>query len=185
MAYDFVRWGVALVIFVALIIILIKVTKNKAKSILIASFSAIIAFGLLLLVPIENFVYSFKSVEQIYSYRYHEKLLTYAECDDGVMCVGQKDEFNYVYYTFDKENGEYKLPKINDEKMVVRSSKYGIYMIKQFKNQTLILTQAKDSQYNGNKFKECELGYYYYTFISDGVFNYNLLTCSGEKVQLM
>lgn len=185
MAYDFVRWGVAIVLFAALAVILIKTTKNKAKSILVASFAGIISFAILLLVPIENYVYKFKSVEQIYSYRYHEKLLTYAECDNGVICVGQKDAYNFVYYTFDKDGDKYKLPKINDKKMVVRSSKYGIYMIKQFGEQTLILTQAKDSQYNGNEFKECELGYYYYTFISDGVFHYNLLTCSGEKVQLM
>lgn len=185
MAYDFVRWGAAIVIFIALIIILIKITKNKGKSVLISSFAAIITFALLLLVPVENFFYGFKSVEKIYSYRYHEPLLTYAECDEGVLCVGQKDQYNIVYYTFDKDGNKYKIPSLSDDKIIVRSSKYGIYLIKEFENQTLIVTQAKDSQYNGNKFEECKMGYYYYTFISDGMFNYNLLTCEGEKVQLM
>lgn len=184
MAYDIVRWGIGIVLFVAIALILNHVTKNKGKSLLIASFAAIIAVAVLLLVPVENFVYGFPTVEKIYNYRHHEKLLTYAECDEGVLCVGQKDELNFVYYTFEKKDGKYKLPTIGSEDSFFRSSKYGIYTFKRFNNQVIIITQVPNSTYDGKKFEECSLGYYTYTVI-DGDFNYSLLYCSGEKVNLV
>lgn len=183
MAYDFVRWGAAIVIFAVLVFILIKKTKDKGKSILIASFAAIISFAILLLVPVENYFFGFKSVEQIYNYRYHENMITYAECDEGVVCVIQKDA-SIEYRTFGKKDGKYKLPMINDDsKIAQRSSRYGMYLIRIFDNQVLIMTPAKNSCYDGVAFKECKDGYYYYTVIENR-FNYSLLTCEGEKVQL-
>ena len=184
MAYDFVRWGLGIVIFVALAIILNHVTKNKGKSILVASFAAIITAAILLLVPVENFVHGFSTVEKIYSYRHHEKLLTYAECDEGVLCVGKKDELNYVYYSFNKKDGKYLLPNIGEEEITYRSSKYGIYIFKRFENKVIIITQVANSSYDGRKFEDCKSGYYTYTVI-DGNFNYSLLCCAGEKVKLV
>lgn len=184
MAYDIVRWGIVIVIFIALSIILSIVLKKKGKAILIASFAAIIAFAILLLVPVENFFYSFPSVEKIFSYRYHEKLLTYAECNEGVLCVGQKDDYNFVYYTFGKSDKGYKLQKFNGDDITYRSSKFGVYIFKKFESQIIIITQAADSLYDGKAFKECESGYYYYTVI-DGDFSYSHLTCSGERVTLV
>lgn len=184
MAYDIVRWGVGIVLFVAIALILNHITKNKGKSLLVASFAAIISVAVLLLVPVENYIFGFSSVEKIYSYRHHEKLLTYAECDEGVLCVGKKDEMNYVYYTFDKVDGKYKLPSIGSEDSFFRSSKFGIYTFKRFANQVIIITQVPNSTYDGKKFEECELGYYTYTVI-DGDFNYSLLYCSGEMVKLV
>lgn len=185
MAYDFVRWGVGIVIFIAVSLILIKVTKNKGKSILIASFSAIISVALLLLVPVENFFYGFPTVEKVYSYRYHEKLLSYAECDAGALCIGQKDDNNFVYYSFEKEDGKYKLPTLNSDDTVFRSSKFGIYMFKEFENGVLIVTQAKNSCYDGVPFKECTGGYYYCFGVTDDILNCGLITCEGEQVTLV
>ena len=184
MAYDFVRWGLGIVIFVALSIILSRVTKNKGKSILIASFAGIIIAAALLLLPVENLFSGFQTVEKIYSYRHHEPLLTYAECDEGVLCVGKKDEIDYVYYSFDKENGKYKLPGLDDEKTIYRSSKYGVYIFKRFDDQMLIITQVPNSSYDGKNFEKCSSGYYTYTVI-EGNFNYSFLKCSGEQVNLV
>lgn len=184
MAYDFVRWGVAAVVFIVLMVVLSIVLKQKGKAALIASFTAIITFALLLLVPVENFVYGFPTVEKIFNYRYHEKLLTYAECDEGAFCVGQKDENNFVYYTFSKDDKGYKLPSVTGEDTVKRSSQYGVYMLKRFENQMIIVTQAENSEYDGVAFKPCSSGYYSYTVIY-GDFNYSLLTCGGEKVKLV
>lgn len=184
MAYDFVRWGIGIVIFVAAALILIKVTKNKGKSILIASFAAIMVFAVLLLVPVENFVYKFPTVEKVFSYRYHEKLISYAECDEGVFCIAQKDENNFVYYAFEKEDGKFKLPKFQSDNIIYRSSKYGVYMFKQFENQGLIVTQAANSLYDGKPFKECEGGYYY-CYVVENPISYSKLTCDGETVKLV
>lgn len=184
MAYDFVRWGIGIGLFVIIMVTLSLITKKKGKSALIASFAAIITVAILLLVPVENFLSGFKSVEKIYSYRHHEKLLTYAECNEGVVCVGQKDATNFVYYCFDKDDGKYKLPNLDGDKVEYRSSKYGVFIFKRFENQMIIITQVKNSEYNGVAFKECSSGYYTYTVI-DGNFNYSLLSCSGEKVSLV
>ena len=124
------------------------------------------------------------TVEKVYNYRYHEKLLTYAECDEGAFCVGQKDENNFVYYTFSKDEKGYKLPTLNSDDTVKRSSNFGVYMLKRFDNQMLIVTQAENSAYNGVAFKPCSSGYYSYTVVY-GEFNYSKLTCCGEKVTLV
>lgn len=184
MAYDFVRWGIGIVIFVAVAVVLSLITKKKGKSILIASFAAIMSFAVLLLVPIENYVYSFKTVEKIFEYRYHETLISYAECDEGVLCIAQKDESNYSYYTFEKVDGKYKLPSFQSDKIIYRSSKYGIYMFKQFGNQYLVVTQAANSLYDGKPFSKCEGGYYYF-YVCEDLFNYSKLTCDGETVKLV
>ena len=184
MAYDFVRWGVAAGIFVILMIILSITIRKKGKAALVASFAAIITFAVMLLVPVENFVYGFPTVEKIFSYRYHEKLLTYAECDEGVFCIGQKDENNFVYYSFTKDAKGYKLPSLTTDDAVFLSSKFGIYMMKRFENQMIIVTQAENSEYNGAKFEPCSSGYYCYTVV-EGEFNYTLLTCDGERVNLV
>ena len=184
MAYDFVRWGIGIVIFVAVAVVLSLITKKKGKSVLIASFAAIMIFAVLLLVPVENFVYGFPTVEKAFSYRYHEKLVSYAECDEGVLCIAQKDENNFNYYTFEKKDGKIKLPKFEGDKIIYRSSKYGVYMFRLFENQVLIVTQVKDSLYDGHEFSECAGGYYYYYAVDD-VINYSKLTCLGEKVTLV
>ena len=184
MAYDFVRWGVAAGIFVIIMIILSVIIKKKGKAALIASFAAIITFAVMLLVPVENFVYSFPTVEKIFGYRYHEKLLTYAECDEGAFCVGQKDENNFVYYSFKKDEKGYKLPTAMGDEIFYFSSKYGIYMMKRFENQIIIVTQAENSEYDGKKFKPCTSGYYFYATV-DGEFSYPKLTCDGERVSLV
>lgn len=184
MAYDFVRWGIAGGIFIILMIVLGIKMKQKVKAGLVASFAAIIIFAILLLVPVENFVYGFPTVEKIYNYRYHEKLLTYAECDEGAFCVGQKDENNFVYYTFDRDEKGYKLPNFEQDDTVKRSSKFGVYMLKRFDNQMIIVTQAENSAYDGVDFKPCSSGYYSYTVVY-GEFNYSRLTCGGERVELV
>lgn len=184
MIYDLVRWVIGIVIFAVLLIILIKTTSNKSKSALIASFAAIITCAVLLLVPIENIFVNFKTVEKAYKYRHHEDLLTYAECDEGALCVGKKNEGDYVFYTFNRTEKGYKLPSLSEEGPAYRSSKFGVYTFKRFHNQMLIITQAEGSAYNGEAFKKCSLGYYSYTII-DGDFNYSLLSCEGEKVSLI
>lgn len=184
MAYDFVRWGVAAGIFIIIMIILSVTIKKKGKSALIASFSAIIIFAVMLLVPVENFVYGFPTVEKVFSYRYHEKLLTYAECDEGAFCVAQKDDNNFVYYAFSKDEKGYNLPSATGDGIMYFSSKYGIYMMKRFHNQLIIVTQAEDSEYNGEKFSPCSSGYYFFATV-DGEFSYPKLTCGGERVELV
>lgn len=184
MAYDLVRWAIGIVIFVPLLLILIKTTSNKSKSALISAFAAIITSAILLLVPVENIFVSFKTVEKVYSYRHHEELLTFAECDEGALCVGKKDEGDYVFYSFNKSAKGYKLPKFGEDTPSFRSSKFGIYTFKRFRNQMLIITQAEGSSYDGHAFSKCSLGYYTYTVI-DGDFNYSLLSCGGEKVVLI
>lgn len=183
MAYDFVRWGFGLVLFAVLLAVLIIKKKDKAKSALISAFTAIILSALLLFVPIENVFYSFKSAEKIYTYAHHEELVSVAECDEGIVCVGKKDESNYVYYSFNKSSKGYKLPNQLNDNTQFHSSKFGIYIIKQFNEQTIILTQAKDSSYNGEEFKPTDAGYYYAVIGSP--MNFSHLYCGDEQVTLI
>lgn len=184
MIYGLVRWAAGFIVFFLLIAVLSLVIKKTGKAVLISAFAAVITVAVLLVFPVENVLFSFKSVEDIFNYRYHEKLLTYAECDEGILCVAQKDSVSYVYYSFPKDDEGYKLPKELVSTVVYRSSKSGVYIFRKFENQTLILTQVRDSEYDGNKFTECKRGYYTYTVV-DGDVNYSLLTCKGEKVKLV
>ena len=184
MIYGLVRWSAGFFIFFLLIAILILVTKKTGKAILISAFTAVITVAVLLIIPVENTIFSFKSVEDVFNYRYHENLLTYAECDEGVLCVAQKDSVSYVYYSFPKDDEGYKLPKELVSTVLYRSSKSGVYIFQKFENQTLILTQVSGSEYDGNAFTECKRGYYTYTVVEGNV-NYSLLTCNGEKVKLV
>lgn len=184
MAYDIVRWGVGLVAFLVFIAILVLFTKKIGKAILISAFASVIMVAVSLLVPVENYFFSFNSVESAYNYRYHEELLTYAECDEGVVCVGKKDAVNFVYYSFTKGDDGYKLPKHLVSKTVFRSSEHGVYLFEKFENQTIIMTQVTDSAYKGEAFKPCSNGYYTFTVI-DGELDYSALSRNGEKVRLI
>ncbi len=171
-------------IFFLLIIVLILITKQKAKSVLISAFVSIILVAVSLVVPIENAFYSFKSVEDIFAYRYHEELLTYAECDEGVAVVAQKDGLNFRYYAFSKDEKGYKLPENIFKEAVFRSSEKGVFIFEKFDNQTIIITQVKDSAYNGKEFTDCKNGYYTYTVV-EGPIDYSALTCAGDSVKLV
>ncbi len=184
MAYDIVRWGAGLVIFLVLIAILVLFTKKIGKAILVSAFSAVVLVAVSLLVPVENYFFGFNTVEDIYNYRYHEALLTYAECDEGVVCVGRKDSVNTVYYSFQKDEKGYKLPKHLVSKAVFRSSEHGIYFFESFESQTIIMTQVTGSAYKGVDFEPCSHGYYSFTVV-DGEIDYSALTCNGEKVKLI
>ncbi|MBQ8575432.1 MAG: hypothetical protein IJ447_05225 [Clostridia bacterium] len=184
MAYDIVRWVAGVLLFFLLIAVLVLFVKKAGKAVLIAALTSVSLVAVSLLVPVENFFYSFNSVEDIFNYRYHEKLLTYAECDEGVVCVGQKDAVSYVYYSFTKDSEGYKLPKNLVTKTIFRSSEHGIYLFEKFENQTVIMTQVLDSAYNGEDFSPCSNGYYSYTVV-DGNVDYSALTCKGEKVKLI
>lgn len=184
MIYGLVRWSAGFMVFFLLIAILILITKKTGKSILISAFTSVILVAISLVVPIENAFYSFKSVEDIFNYRYHERLITYAECDEGILCVAQKDAVSFVYYSFPKDDEGYKLPKDLVSTVVYRSSERGIYFFQKFENQTMILTQVINSEYNGVPFEECSRGYYTYTVV-DGEIDYSLLSCEGERVKLV
>ncbi len=184
MAYDIVRWIVGAVIFLLLIAILVLFTKKTGKAVLIAAFTSVILVAVSLLVPVENYFFSFNTVEDIFNYRYHENLLTYAECEEGVLCVAQKDSINYAYYSFTRDDDGYKLSKKLVPDTVFRSSEHGVYFFEKFENQTIIMTQVTDSAYKGEDFRPCSNGYYSYTVV-DGNVDYTALTCKGEKVKLI
>lgn len=184
MIFNSIRWAAGIFIFFLLLVILMMITKKTGKSALISAFIAVIFVAVSLFVPIENKFYSFVSVEEAFSYRYHEELITYAECDEGALCVARRDEMNYFYYSFPKGDGGYKLPTNVTSKMITRSSAKGVYMFERFENQTIILTQILDSEYNGEAFIPCSNGFYSYTVV-DGEVDYSALSCKGEKVKLV
>ncbi len=164
--------------------------KKKGKAVLISAYTSVILVAVSLVFPIENAFYSFKTVEDIFAYRCHEELLTYAECDEGVVCIAQKDAMNSVYYSFNKDAKGYKLPN-NIERVVksvtgnaFRSSDKGVFFFETFQNQTVIITQALDAAYNGESFVDCKNGYYTYTVVN-GAIDYSVLTCNGERVTLI
>lgn len=184
MAYDLIRWGAGVIIFLLFIAVLVLFTKKIGKAILISAFASVIMVAVSLVVPVENLFFSFNSVESAYNYRYHEALLTYAECDEGVVCVGQKDAVNFVYYSFTKDEEGYKLPKHLVSKTIFRSSEHGVYLFEKFENQTIIMTQVTGSAYKGEDFKLCSNGYYSFTVV-DGEIDYSALSRNGEKVRLI
>lgn len=184
MIYNSIRWAAGIFIFFLALVILMMITKKTGKSVLISAFAAVILVAVSLFIPIENYFYSFPTVEQAFSYRYHEELLTYAECDEGALCVARRDEMNYFYYSFPRGEEGYKLPKSLTKTTVTRSSVQGVYLFEKFENQTIILTQVLGSAYKGEEFKPCTNGYYSYTVV-DGEVDYSALTCKGEKVSLV
>lgn len=184
MIYNSIRWAAGIFIFFLALVILMIITKKTGKSVLISAFAAVILVAVSLFIPIENYFYSFPTVEQAFSYRYHEELLTYAECDEGALCVARRDEMNYFYYSFPRGDEGYKLPKSLTKTTVTRSSVQGVYLFEKFENQTIILTQVLGSAYKGEEFKPCTNGYYSYTVV-DGEVDYSALTCKGEKVSLV
>lgn len=184
MLYDIVRWGAGIILFFILFAVLALATKKKGKSALIAVFASIIFSAVMLFIPVENVFYSFTTVEKAYNYKHHEPLLAYAECDEGAVCIGTQNGKNDVFYFFNKAGGGYKIPKLNESNITIRSSEFGVYAFKQFKNCMLIVTQVKGSSYNGEAFAECEGGYYTYAVVK-GNFNNGQLYCNGEKVTLV
>jgi hypothetical protein len=181
MAYDFIRWGFGLLLFIILLVILILTTKKKGRSIIVSAFIAIIISSVLLLFPVENYFYNFSTVEQIFSYRHHEQLLTYAECDSGVLSVGVKNDGSYVFYTFAKSESGYQL--MRKDNISYRSSKYGVYLISNFGDETIIMTQVAGSSYDGKNFEP--IGNGYYCTIIHGNADISLLMCSGNTVSLV
>ena len=184
MLFSIVRWAAGILLFVLFLIIFILTTKKKAKSALISAFISIILVAVSLFIPVENVFCTFGSVEEIFSYRYHEELLSYAECDEGALCVAKRDEMNYFYYSFPKDDEGYKLPTGIVSDIVKRSSAQGIYLFESFESHTIILTQVVGSEYKGEAFKPCTNGYYAY-IVTDGEVDYSALSCSGEKVRLV
>lgn len=183
MAYDIIRWICGAVFFAVLLTILCIVSKKKGKAAVTAAFIAIILTAVSFVIPFENYIHPFSSVEKLFAYRYHEELVTYFECDEGVVCIAERNNGSNVNYCFNKKDGKLLLPFSLVDDTQHRSSKYGVYLIKKFENQTLIFTQVSDSAYDGKDFTVSDSGYYY--CIVDGNFLPSRLTCSGEKVVLV
>lgn len=184
MAFNYIRWAAGVFLFFLILVILMMITKKTGKSVLISAFTAIIIVAVSFFIPIENYFRSFPTVEEAFSYRYHEELLTYAECDEGALCVARRDDMHYFYYAFTRDDEGYKLPKSLIKTTVTRSSVQGVYLFEKFESKTIIMTQVLDSAYKGEAFQPCRNGYYSYTVI-DGEVDYSALTCKGEKVLLV
>lgn len=184
MFFMVMRLAAGIFIFCLALVIFMLITKKTGKSVLISAFAGVISFAVLLFVPVENSFRSFETVEQAFAYRYHEELLTYAECNEGALCVARRDEMNYFYYSFPRTDEGYKLPKELTQTTLTRSSTQGIYHFEKFETQTIILTQVIGSAYNGKDFSPCPNGYYSYTVV-EGEVDYSAITCNGEKVDLV
>lgn len=183
MAYDIIRWIGGAVLFAILVTVLCIVSKKKGKAVITAAFTSIILTAVSFVVPLENYIHPFDSVEKLFAYRYHEELVTYFECDEGIVCIAERNNGSNVNYCFDKDGKKLLLPFSLVDDTQHRSSKFGVYLMKKFENQTLIFTQVDDSQYDGKAFSDGGMGYYY--FVVDGNFIPARLTCSGEKVVLV
>lgn len=184
MTYDIVRWGFGLFLFVVLFVVLSLVTKKKKGTLAVSSaFAAIIVAAALLLFPVENLFYSFDSVEAAYKYKHHEALVTYGECEVGALCIGQKSDGSFVCYSILKEGDKYKLPTGVDEDIRHRSSKYGYFLMKNFGEKTVILTQVANVEYDGQKFQTLDSGYNYIAVNSP--FIETRLSTGGERIQLV
>lgn len=182
MAYDLIRWGFGAILFAVLSLILVRVTGKKGKSLLISSFAAIIISAVLLIFPFENLFYSFPSVETIFNYRHHENFVAAAECDSGVLAIGQNKDGENVYYTFKKDDKGYKLDEKND--ITIRSSTNGIFIFADFGNNSIILTYAPDPKYDNNDFTPLYNGVQYYA-LNEFELSPSKLTSQGEKVNLV
>lgn len=183
MAYDIIRWICGGVLFVILLAVLCFALKKRGKGAVTAAFISIILTAVSFLIPFENYIHPFTSVEKLFDYRYHENLVTYFECDEGVVCIAERNNGSNVNYCFNKDGEKLMLPFSLVDDTQHRSSKYGVFLIKKFKNQSLIFTQVDDTAYDGTPFADGGAGYYYY--IVDGNFIPSRLTCSGEKVVLV
>lgn len=184
MAYDIVRWICGVVLFAVILIVLCLAFKQKkAKAAVTAAFTAIILTAISFFVPFENYFYNFSSVKKIYEYKHHEPLLTYFQGNEGVVCIAERNDGSNINYYFEKKQDKYIIPFSITDNTQRRSSRYGIFMIKKFKNETIIYTQVSDAEYNGEKFESGGMGYYY--FIIDDGFIQSKLTCDGEKINLV
>lgn len=187
MAYDIIRWVCGVVLFAVLLsvmcIIAKKNGKKTGKSAVTAAFASIIITAVCFFIPIENVVHPFSSVEDIFSYRYHEELLTYFQCDEGVICIAGRTDGSNINYCFEKRDGKYYLPFTLVDDTQRRSSIHGIFIIKSFDTQTIVFTQVGGTEYDGESFIDGGMGYSY--FVIDGKFNPSCLTCDGEKIQLV
>lgn len=183
MAYDIVRWIGGAVVFAILLTVLCIVSKKKGKAAVTAAFTAIILTAVSFVVPLENYIHPFDSVEKLFDYRYHENLVTYFGCDEGVVCIAERNDGSNVNYCFNKDGKKILLPFSLMDDTQHRSSKYGVFLIKKFEEQNLIFTQVDDVAYDGKEFTNGGAGYYY--FVVDGHFIPSRLTCNGEKVVLV
>lgn len=183
MAYDIIRWIGGAVLFAILVTVLCIVSKKKGKAAVTAAFVAIILTAVSFVVPLENYIHPFYSVEKLFAYRYHEELITYFECDEGVVCIAERNNGSNVNYCFNKDGDKLLLPFSLMDDTQHRSSKYGVFLIKKFENQSLVFTQVDDVKYDGKDFQDGGAGYYY--FVVDGNFIPSRLTCNGEKVVLI
>lgn len=187
MAYDIIRWICGFALFAVMLSIMCVITKKKGtktgKSAVTAAFASIIITAVCFFIPIENIVHPFNSVEDIFSYRYHEELLTYFQCDEGVVCIAGRTDGSNINYCFEKHDGKYYLPFALIDDTQRRSSIHGIFIIKSFDTQTIVFTQVSDTQYDGKDFIDGGMGYSY--CVIDGKFNSSKLTYEGEKIQLV
>ncbi len=185
MAYDLIRWAAGAVVFCGMLAVLIlALKKEKLRSVFLSAAVAVVLVWIMFIAPIENLFYRFKTVEDIFSYRYTDNLIGYAECDEGVVCIATKGEVSTrYYYSFGKDADGYKLPTNVFREAEIHSSEYGVFAMESFDTQTVIITQIENAEYDGESFAECAKGYYTYTV--NGSVNYSALTCAGEKISLV
>ena len=188
MTYDLVRWGFGLLLFIILAVTICLITKKKGnlqigKTIIISAFTSIIIAAALLLFPVENLFFSFKSVEDAYKYKHHEDLITYGLSEQGALCIGQKNDGSFVCYSIIKEGDKYMLPGGVDEDIRHRSSHYGYFLIKNFGQKTVIITQVSGCAYKEQDFVALDNGFFYAEI--DSPFLENHLTNNGERIVLV
>lgn len=184
MAYDIVRWICGVILFAVILTVLILFFKQKkAKAVVTSAFAAIIITAILFFIPFENYVYRFPSIEKIYEYKHHEPLLTYFQGNEGIVCIAERSDGSNINYYFQKKQDKYTIPFSVTDSTQRRSSRYGVFMIKKFDTETIIYTQVSDIEYDGEKFQNGGMGYYYY--VIDGNFIASKLTYLGEKITLV
>jgi hypothetical protein len=183
MAYDIIRWICGAVLFVILLVVLCFALKKKGKGVVTAAFISIILTAASFLVPVENYICNFTSVEKLFAYRYNEELVTYFECDEGVICIAERSSGVNVNYCFKKDGDRLLLPFSLVDNTQHKSSKYGVFLVKTFDNQSIIFTQISGTEYNGEAFQDGGMGYYY--FVVNGKFIPSYLTYSGEEIVLV
>lgn len=188
-------------IFLVFWIFLIKKSKIIHKQILYFIFTAI-SVGLITILaflPFENYIYSFKSAEDVYKYYYflEEKPELVIEGENSDFVVGAKNTTSKFLIVPKTENGWKIGIGLNAKKIIQKISNKNIIYVYQYKNTNdyfLTVFNAKGEKITilddyGTKFyplerktENIEKTYItYYGYISDFNPEYNLMV-NGDKI---
>lgn len=134
--YSLIRILLFLAVFLILIVLISKSRyRSNRKTYILSAVICFILCSLLHGLPIENYIYSFGSAEDVFSYTNWEKIQYIVDGEDSCLVVYETSPSTYSFSFIGKEKDSYKiLPQYSAKMISHKSDENGIIDVYRVKN---------------------------------------------------